>query len=314
MKKTFIVLLLFLCLFSGGCCKPREATPPVEEAAQRTPVDETLFLLVKTETEVVELCLQDYLAGVLLAEMGPDFSPEALKAQAIAARTYALRKAATARHPDAHVCSRSSCCQGWAALEGCDEAVLQRLFRAVEETDGLVLTYGAQLIDATFFSCSGGRTEAAAAVWGGDVPYLQAVDSPGEEAAPVYEEERLWTAAELRALLLEALPEATLEGSPESWFRSLQYSPGGGVERLELGGVEVKGTRLRQILNLRSTRLSIAVTGDEIRIRTYGYGHRVGLSQYGAEAMAQEGKGCEEILLHYYRGTQLERLTAGETP
>ena len=105
-----------------------------------------------------------------------------------------------------------------------------------------------------------------------------------------------------------------MEGSPESWFRSLQYSPGGGVECLELGGVEVKGTWLRQILNLRSTRLSIAVKGDEIRIRTYGYGHRVGLSQYGAEAMAQEGKSCEEILLHYYRGTQLERLTAGETP
>lgn len=307
MKKTLQMLIFTLCLLLGGCCQEERAVLPPATAPS---VDAAYSLLVKTDTGVLSMGLREYLAGVLLAELPTDFAEEALKAQAIAARTYALRKAATARHPDAHVCSQSSCCQGWRSIEGCDEAVARRLYGAVDATDGLVLTYEGALIDATFFSCSGGRTESAVAVWGGDVPYLQAVDSPGEEAAPVYETELRLTATQLRTLLQETLPEAVLTDAPESWFTELQYSPGGGVETLKLGGAALTGTQLRQLLGLRSTRLTLQVQGEEIVIRTYGYGHRVGLSQYGAQAMAQAGSSCEEILQHYYRGTQLQRLSA----
>lgn len=306
MKKTLQMLIFALCLLLGGCCPEEVAVLPPDT---RPSVDASYTLLVKTETGVEPMGLRDYLAGVLLGEMPADFSTEALKAQAIAARTYALRKAATARHPDAHVCSQSSCCQGWSSIDACDEAVARRLYHAVDETDGLVLTYEGALIDATFFSCSGGRTESAVAVWGGDVPYLQAVDSPGEEAAPVFQEERHWSAEELRTLLQEALPEAVLTGAPETWFTELQYSPGGGVETLKLGGVALSGTGLRQLLGLRSTRLSIELREDQICIRTYGYGHRVGLSQYGAQAMAQAGSSYREILQHYYQGTRLQKLS-----
>ena len=309
MKKTILALFLLLCLSLGGCCETVRA--PIEEAQPAPLRDSAYTLLVKTEEAVLELPLGDYLAGVLLAEMPADFAPEALKAQAVAARTFALRKADTARHPDAHVCSQSSCCQGWLPIESCGEERAEKLRRAVQETDGLVLTYGGRLIDATFFSCSGGRTESAVAVWGGEVPYLTAVDSPGEEEAPVYETVRSWSAGELRQILAQALPEAELDGPPEGWFRSLSYSPGGGVLGLEVGGVMLEGTRLRQLLGLRSTRLSIRVEGEQITICTYGYGHRVGLSQYGAQAMALEGKSYGEILLHYYRGTGLQRLSPG---
>ena len=309
MKKTIFALLTGLALLLGGCCgetaQPPEETPPVQAAAC---ADAAIRLMVKTEDGVQELGLQDYLAGVLLAEMPGDFAPEALKAQAIAARTYALRKADTARHPDAHVCSQSSCCQGYLPLERCDADLAEKLLQAVRQTDGLVLTYEEKLIDATVFSCSGGRTEAAVAVWGGEVPYLQAVDSPGEEAAPVYTELLCWSAGELRQLLTMALPEAVLPEQPTDWFTELVYTPGGGIARLKVGGVTLKGTQLRQILGLRSTRLQLEVSEEEIRITSYGYGHRVGLSQYGAQAMALEGKSCREILLYYYRGTQLHRL------
>lgn len=312
MKKSILFLILLLILPLSGCCEAQELPTQPAPAEETSCRDRDYILLVRVGQELRELSLEDYLAGVLLAEMPAEFSPEALKAQAIAARTFALRKAATARHTDCHVCSESSCCQGWLPIEGCDGQTARKLRRAVAETDGLVLTYGEQLIDATFFSCSGGRTEAAVAVWGGEVPYLQAVDSPGEEAAPVYEREQRWTAEELRQLLGDKLPEANTEGDPAGWFEDLRYSPGGGIYSLELGGVFLRGTELRRLLGLRSTRLTVEVTGEEICIRTYGYGHRVGLSQYGAEAMAKEGKSCGEILLYYYQGAQLQRLAQGE--
>lgn len=306
--KKYGLLLLMICLLLGGCRTGESvsSTEPLPEMQEST--DSAYTLLVKTPEGIVELSLTAYLQGVLLAEMPADFPAEALKAQAVAARTFALRKADAAKHPDAHVCSESSCCQGWLPPEHCDEATRQKLSAAVSATDGLVLTYEGSLIDATFFSCSGGRTEQAAAVWGTDIPYLQAVDSPGEEDAPVYEELQCFTAAEFQSRFLQSYPQAELSSDPETWITELRYTAGGGIDRLCIGGIELRGTELRRIFGLRSTRLQISVSEDTVRFRSYGYGHRVGLSQYGARAMAEAGKSYREILLYYYQGTELRKL------
>ena len=170
----------------------------------------------------------------------------------------------------------------------------------MRETENLVLSYQGELIEATYFSCSGGSTEDAVAVWGTDVPYLQAVASPGEENAAHYSDTVTFKAEEFASLL-----GLDLTGAPKSWIGPVSYTEGGGVDTMEIGGVRFKGTTLRSALGLRSTAFSVSCTNDAVTITTRGFGHRVGMSQYGADAMAVNGSTFEEILSYYYQGTEL---------
>lgn len=261
-------------------------------------------LAVLIDGTVVSMELEEYVAGVVLGEMPSAFQMEALKAQAVAARTYALSVCGGGRH-DGAVCIQYSCCQTYLAPEaylaagGTQEAV-DKIREAVEETAGQVLTYNGKLITATYFSCSGGNTEDAAAVWGSDVPYLQSVESPGEEFAVVYADRILFTPENFQLAL-----GVRLEDPPESWFGEVVYTEGGGVYLMEIGGVNYRGTTLRTLLGLRSTVFTVKWEGELVCIETRGYGHRVGMSQYGAEAMALSGSSYEEILRHYYLGAEI---------
>jgi stage II sporulation protein D len=255
---------------------------------------------------VTEWEMDDYLVGVVLAEMPASFEPEALKAQSIVARTYA-RKAYTSggKHGDGSVCTQPSCCQGYRSPEeyiqqGGREADLEKIRSAVLETSGQVLTFAGELIEATYFSCSGGSTEDAKAVWGTDYPYLQAVNSPGEEAAAHYQDSCSFTKTELEELL-----DISLTGLPESWVQSISYTRGGGVDAISIGGTFFTGVEIRQKLALKSTAFSVTATENGLEFTTRGYGHRVGMSQYGADAMAVAGSDCREILMHYYQGTEI---------
>ena len=147
------------------------------------------------------------------------------------------------------------------------------------------------------------------AVWGGEIPYLQSVPSPGEEDAPRETETLTFTAEEFRDRITPARPDADLSGAPKTWFGAVRYTAGGGIGTLELGGASFTGTELRRLLGLRSTDIEFSPQEDGVTVTTHGFGHRVGLSQYGAEAMAQAGRRFDEILLHYYQGTEIRRLT-----
>ena len=179
---------------------------------------------------------------------------------------------------------------------------IDRIGEAVRATAGQVLTYQDELIEATYFSCSGGMTEDAVAVWGTDYPYLQAVESPGEENAVHFEDTVLLTAEEFRHLLGQDLPE-----DPNTWIGDVSHTAGGGVDTIQIGNCIYSGKTLRAMLNLKSTAFTIDILGDTIQIATRGYGHRVGMSQYGADAMARQGNTYEEILQHYYPGVQLQK-------
>lgn len=316
MKRLILipVAVILLCcapffLFAEGRAEPLQAPPAVTQAPTvpaGTPFDTQTTLRVLTDSGVQEMTLQDYLVGTLLAEMPADFPAEALKAQAIASRTFALRKAESRKHIGADVCTDFACCQGWREDGTADE--IAQITQAVCDTDGLVVTYDGTLIDATFFSCSGGKTEAALAVWGSDIPYLQSVDSPGEEDAPPYHDTVILSAEEFAKRILELCPDANLSGSPVNWIGEITKTVGGGIDTVFIGGVAVKGTALRSALGLRSTDMGFAVTDSEITVTTRGYGHRVGFSQYGAKAMADSGSDFEEILTHYYQGTEIKKL------
>ena len=272
------------------------------EADAAAGFDETFRLPVLKEGEVVSVSLGDYLVGVVLAEMPLSFPGEALKAQAVASRTYALRRYEHRKHGAAAVCVESGCCQGWRDPEAADPAERAIAEAAVRATDGLAIYYEGALIEATFFACSGGRTEDAAAVWGGELPYLQAVESPGEEAAAHFTDEVRVSLEEFRAALEELDGAVDFPEALGGWVGSVSCTPGGGVDEIELGGRVFTGKQLRKAFGLRSTAFTLELTAEEAVFVTRGCGHRVGMSQYGAAAMAREGAGFVEILEWYYQG------------
>ena len=172
--------------------------------------------------------------------------------------------------------------------------------KAVVETSTEVLRYQGALIDATYFSSSGGRTEAAIAVWGSEVPYLQSVESPGEETAKSYVD----TVSFMVADLMEKLQIE--KNASEFSVEAIHYTKGGGIDTIQICGTTIKGTTFRNKLKLNSTVMQISVVDDRVTITTKGNGHRVGMSQYGADAMAKEGADYREILAHYYVGTNVD--------
>lgn len=265
--------------------------------------DEIYLVRVRTESGVRELDLEKYLIGVVLAEMPSDFEPEALKAQAVAARTYVWRAILCgSKHPDCDLCTNPSCCQGY-VNQAPDEDWL-RVCDAVTQTAGIILTFENNPIEASFFSCSGGFTEDAAAVWGTDYPYLTAKESPGEEIAFCYQDTRTFPKEELEALL-----EIPLTGAPSEWFGSWEFTNGRGVASVRICGYYFTGTALRKKLGLRSTVFSVETSETTICFFTKGFGHRVGMSQYGAEVQALSGKSCEQILTYYYSGAELTNIS-----
>ena len=279
----------------------------VEQVRQET--EEEMILQLLTDNKILSIPLETYLVGVVAAEMPVSFHEEALKAQAVAARTFAMHQIKNGKHEQADLCDQSSCCQAWLSSEQMGEKlgsskdlVEENAAAAVNATKGKVLTYGGALIDAVYFSCSGGRTESAAAVWGSDIPYLQPVDSPGEETALRYKSSVLVSYEDFR----KKLPDLSLSDNPSSWFGEIIKTEGGGVAKMEIGGKIYSGTELRTLFHLNSTMFELAVTEDGILFETKGFGHRVGMSQYGANAMAQAGCSYDEILAHYYPGAELE--------
>lgn len=294
--------------------QPTETAPAVTMTTQPQSQAAALTVTVLMEDgSLQQMDMDEYLTGVVLAEMPASFDIEAQKAQAVVARTYALRRSTVApKHEGNAVCTEASCCQGYIsalryAESGGDDAGIAQIRSAVTQTSGQVLTYGAQLIEATYFSCSGGMTEDAVAVWGTDIPYLQSTASPGEENAAHFADSVFFSANEFASCL-----GTSLWGTPDSWLGAVTYTDGGGVDTIEIGGKTYGGTQLRSLLGLRSTAFTMTATGDGILVETRGYGHRVGMSQYGAEAMAVAGSGYEEILKHYYAGTELSEYVPND--
>ena len=281
-----------------------------QESSSMPEYKERMIQVLLDNGTTCEFELDAYVLGVVLGEMPADFEVEALKAQAVVARTYALKRNTTGKkHMNGAVCINPACCQAYCSVEsylkrGGTSTSVNKVQSAVEDTQGQVLTYNDKLIEATYFSCSGGKTEDAVAVWGTDIPYLQAVDSPGEENADYYADTVKYSAKEFADRL-----GIKVSGSPSSWLGSVAFTEGGGVDSMVICGKVFKGTTLRTRIGLRSTSFSIKADGDTIVITTKGFGHRVGMSQYGADAMAVKGSTYKQILSHYYPGTTLQMHT-----
>ena len=275
------------------------------QSLQPERITHTDFVTVKFQDDTVhKMALDEYVSAVVLAEVPAQFEQEALKAQAVATRTYTLRKMeAGKKHTDADVCTKASCCQAYIsekeyyARGGTEEDYLN-VCKAVTSTTGEILMYDGEIVEATYFSCSGGMTEDAKAVWGGAYPYLIAQPSPGEEQAGSF-------ADTVTMEIDEFMDKLGLQGDKGYVVDSITYTSGNGVDEMVINGTTFTGVQVRQLLDLRSTVFRITQVGQNVVITTKGYGHRVGMSQYGAEAMAVAGSDYREILAYYYPGTEL---------
>jgi stage II sporulation protein D len=314
-KEPFIAILLgvvfptmMFTMLMDKDIPAKPVVPATSDAVTTVPTGQSanLEIPVLMEDGYVEVMeLDTYITGVVLKEMPASFENEALMAQAVVARTYTLKRNSAYKHDNAAICVDYSCCQAYCSEEdylknGGSADDLQKVRSAVSATENQVLMYNGQLIEATYFSCSGGMTEDAQAVWGEDIPYLQAVESPGEEGASHYTDTIRIPVDDFSALLGQQLV-----GQPGTWIKQVTYTPGGGVDTIVIGGREYTGIEIRQLLGLRSTAFVMTAVGNTVTVTTKGFGHRVGMSQYGADAMAVNGANYAEILNHYYPGTQL---------
>ena len=246
-----------------------------------------------------------YLPHAVAAEMPVSFGPEALKAQAVAARTYVL--ASGSRHPDADVCTDSGCCLAFRtedelrALWGADyDANMAAVTAAITATDGEILTYEGKPIQAVFHASSAGSTEDSAAVWSPQ-PYLVAVASPETaETVPELVSTVVFPPDELAALL--GLNDT---GAPETWLVDAERDDADRVRYLRIAGQSLSGAFVRSALGLRSTDFFVRFEDGAFVFTVAGYGHGVGMSQTGAKLLASEGWTYDEILAHYYPGTEL---------
>ncbi|MDE7243778.1 MAG: stage II sporulation protein D [Oscillospiraceae bacterium] len=322
-----LIFLIFFLPFLWGEADVLPAVPPAGDAAQPpvpdtdpapTRYDASATITVLLDGQAQQMDLQTYLMGVVRAEMPAAFELEALKAQAVAARTYTLHKIAnggSANHPDADACNDIGCCQAFKSYEdaaagwGVDaQAFEEKIRQAVEDTDGECILYEGEPVLAVFHSSSAGVTQDASAVWSESLPYLQSVETPeSAETVPNYCSTVSFSAEELKNKLQAALPEANLSGSPSNWFTNMRQEPNGTVTAVSVGGVTVSGTKLRAILELRSACFTVSFDGGTVTFSVTGYGHGVGMSQYGANVLAADGMGYQEILTWYYTGTAIGR-------
>ncbi len=336
MKKIFIyfLILIFICFaipiiftqeFSSRTSSQDIVNTEVsnETIAQESTYDydkyNTIKLLHTDTDKVEEIQLDEYLYGVVSAEMPASFEEEALKAQAVVARTYTIYKIVNndGKHGEADICDDSGCCQAWISkedrLEKWDEDKREenwnKIVDAVKSTQGKIITYEGKPINAFFHSNSGGATEAPIDVWGGSgYPYLQSVATAGEDAYSQYSSEATFSKEEFEEKIKEVHSDFEIDFDEKDCIKVEEYTDGNRVKTVKIGNLELSGVEVRTIFGLRSANFKVTINDNEIKFEVTGYGHGVGMSQTGADSLAKEGQSYEDIIHHYYTDVEIEDM------
>lgn len=296
----------------------QESVEQVENSYEYENYAEIKVLHTKTD-EIEEIGLDEYLLGVVSAEMPADFEEEALKAQAVVARTYTIYtiKNSEGKHGEAEICDDSTCCQAWISKEdrlakweeGERNANWEKIQNAVYSTQGKIIVYNNEPIDAFFHSNSGGKTEEVSNVWGGtDLPYLKSVETSGEDSYSQYSSEIELTKSELESKIKEKYSDFSIDYSEEECIKILEYTNGARVKTIKIGNLNLSGVEVRSLLGLRSANFEFKISEDSIKFVVTGYGHGVGMSQTGADALAKGGKNYEEIIKHFYTNVEIVNI------
>lgn len=285
--------------------------------------DVVIKVYLPNQDKIIAMNLEEYIKGVVAAEMPAQFEPEALKAQAVAARTYAVKNMVVfggkgaEGHPGADISADHKEGQAWL-----DEKELMarwgplsytlywnKIAKAVEETRGIIITYQGEPIQAVFHSTSGERTASAQEVWGFDYPYLKSVPCQWDKQSPRYSDAKSFALSDIAARLGDDTEIMTAAQNSDGQVAQItEMTDSGRVKQIRIGSKVLAGTVVRDKLELRSTNFQVQMEGDKMIFKTIGYGHGVGLCQYGADGMAKEGKDYKYILQYYYTGVNLKSI------
>jgi len=301
---------------------PTETQPP---KAQETPAEvqeydyqkyKTIKLLHASNGEIEELNIDEYLYGVVSSEMPASYEIEALKAQAVVARTYTIYQIIhnASKHENADICDNYACCQAWISKEerlakwSPEEAEnnWNKIVQAVDSTKGKIVTYNSEPINAFFHANSGGITESSLNIWGGiDYPYLKSVETAGEEGYTQYASQVILSQQELIERLRAKYEDCEIDFLQQDCIQILDYTTSGRIKTIKFGNKEIAGTEARTLLGLKSTNFTISMADEKITFTVTGYGHGVGMSQTGADALAKTGSGYESIIKHFYTNVEI---------
>lgn len=293
-------------------------TTAIENTVEESKENNIFLVLDVSSGEIIQVSDRDYIIGAVCAEMPASFENEALKAQAVAAHTYAVRqreneiKNPTPELNGAYISNDSSKYQAFFTQEQAKEyfgdnfdEYYSKISECVDSVENQILLYDDEPIVAAFHSMSSGKTESAENVFGNAVDYLVPVESSDDTSAPKYLTEYQFTSDEIAARLKEAYPEIVLPDDKSQWISVKQRTASDTVTSVQAGDINISGWDFRNLLSLRSASFTIDYENGIFSVETHGYGHGVGMSQYGANAMAQKGCTYDEILKHYYQGAEL---------
>lgn len=335
MKKILIYIFSFICLcfaipilFTSHKSQKTNANEQKNEPNKSTKVTESTYdykkytqikLLHDKTNKIESMKLDEYLYGVVSAEMPASFEEEALKAQAVVARTYTLYKIVNndGKHKGADICDNSACCQAWIAkqdrlnkwAEKDRKEYWNKIVNAVNTTQGKIITYNGKTINAFFHSNSGGATEAPVNVWGGTgYPYLQTVTTAGEDAYSQYSSKVTVTQKEFEEKIKEKHSDFKIDFKQKDWIKVEEYTQGNRIKTLKVGNLKLSGVEIRTIFGLKSANFKIERKDEKITFEVVGYGHGVGMSQTGADSLAKQGKNYQDIIHHYYTGVKIENM------
>ncbi len=308
------IITVFAIVFIPISClsieKPSKNNLSVSANVQGTKADKVSFKLYRTESgEIEKITATDYLCGVLAAEMPVSFEKEALKAQAVAAYTFALYKSEHSTE-DYDITDDYKTDQSYIPLDKAQEKwgdksseYTEIVKSAVAAVNGMYLTYEGEIALTVYHAVSSGKTFSCKEVWGKDIPYLVSVDSNFDKTSSSY----ISTVSISKKELQEKLNNIeNLENSKDENLGEIQKSSSGRVETVDLCGKKITGSALREALSLKSSSFDITYENDSFTFTVYGYGHGVGMSQNGANELAKQGSTFEEILSHYYKGTKIK--------
>ena len=316
---VIVVVIIIPTLIVGGI----NNRDPISNRSGKGHKGEDVIIKVymHEQNKIIEMNLEDYIAGVVAAEMPAEFELEALKAQAVTARTYAVKSmmmfggSGVATQPGADVSTDFQQNQAYASEEKLRERwgvsyerYWGKILRAVDETRGQVVTYNGEFINAVFHSSSGGRTASAKEVWGFDYPYLISVPGSWDQKAPRYNDKKEFVLSEIEQLLGAETQVVAAVQNGSGAIQVIANTDSGRIGQIRIGSKILSGLAIREKLDLRSTNFKVEIQGNKMVFNTIGYGHGVGLSQYGANGMAKEGHDYRQIITYYYNGVAIKNI------
>lgn len=286
-----------------------EETTVTEETEESETENSTVKVMNASSKNITEMSLEEYLIGVMAAEINPAYHEEAIKAQIIAAHTKLEYTKLHNTPENAHITDNSASHQGYLNEDEQKEkwgenykTYHEKIAKCVKEVKDIILTYNNEPINAVFHAISNGQTENASDVWGGEYPYLISVQSAGDKLSPAYNSELTVSSSDFKKKVTEN--GAKLGDEPSEWVKKITNTDTGMVKEIVIGDKSFKGTEIRTIFGLRSSTFAIKYDNENFIFTVCGYGHGVGMSQYGANYMAQQGFRYEQILEHYYKNSK----------